>query len=188
MRSTLLFFPSVWWPSGLESKVLRVHGYLHIHLKFWGNSSRECFSNVNYPFSYALRASRMWSQISAVPSKRAERSRTNISSSLSGWGLWLSRKASVRDAILLEMHFACWIFIMSNHSKRGECFAPCMQNASLIGFHLLLGLSLKARALSQKVKTKCVFDFVLHVLMGQRRFETTSEKLVKHTKKGDSHC
>ena len=71
-----------------------------------------------------LRASRKWSQIFAVPSKRAERSRTNILSSLSGWGLWLSRRASVRDAILLEMHSACWRFVMSNHSKRGECFAP----------------------------------------------------------------
>ena len=57
-----------------------------------------------------------------------------------------------------------------------------MQNVSLVELHLLLRLSLKARALSQKVKPKCLFDFVLHALMGPRRFETTSEKLVKHTK------
>ena len=34
VRSTLLFFPHVWWPSGLESEVLRVHMYLHVNLKF----------------------------------------------------------------------------------------------------------------------------------------------------------
>ena len=30
----LMFFPHVWWPSGLESEVLRVHMYLHVNLKF----------------------------------------------------------------------------------------------------------------------------------------------------------
>ena len=34
VRSTLLFFPHVWRPFGLESQVLRVHGYLHVKLQF----------------------------------------------------------------------------------------------------------------------------------------------------------
>ena len=34
VRSTLLFFPHVWWPFGLEFEVLRVHMYLHVNLKF----------------------------------------------------------------------------------------------------------------------------------------------------------
>ena len=50
VRSILLFFPHVWWPSGQESEVLRVHMYLHVSLKFWGIFATESHRNVNYPF------------------------------------------------------------------------------------------------------------------------------------------